>query len=167
MVVGAIGREVLLCPEGSTSQIHLILILIIFPFSFKNNILVTLTSKFSFLPTAFSSILWHIWPPSLPLISSCHAWAGLVVKFCDRNHSHSGLWQLFKKPQLSCRWHSYSQYILISNHSKQFKVKFKCCGGCHRSWNGFYTWNRRKNVYEKLMKTPSSPQFSRFKPLQK
>ena len=122
MVVGAIGREVLLCPEGSTSQILLISILIIFPFSFKNNNLVTLTSKFSFLPTAFSSILWHIWPPSLPLISSCHAWAGLVVKFCDRNHSHSGLWQLFKKPQSSCRWHSYSQYILISNHSKQFKV---------------------------------------------
>ena len=49
MVVGAIGREVLLCPEGSTSQILLISILIIFPFSFKNNILVTLTTKFSFL----------------------------------------------------------------------------------------------------------------------
>ena len=45
------------------------------------------------------------------------------------------------------------------------KTKFKCCGRCHRSWNGFYTWNRRKNVYEKLMKTPSNSQFSPFRPI--
>ena len=45
------------------------------------------------------------------------------------------------------------------------KPKFECCGGCHRPWNGFYTWNRRENVYEKLMKTPSNPQFSPFGPI--
>ena len=45
------------------------------------------------------------------------------------------------------------------------KTKFKCCGGCHRSWNGFYVWNRWKNVYEKQMSTPSKSQISPLRPI--
>ena len=45
------------------------------------------------------------------------------------------------------------------------KIKFKCCGGCHRSWNRFYTWNRWKNVYEKQMNIPSKSQISPLRPI--
>ena len=64
-----------------------------------------------------------------------------------------------------CGWSDLSLlFTSICHGTWNLKPKFKCCGGCHRSWNGFYTWNRRKNVYEKLMKTPSNPQFSPFGP---